>query len=56
MKLKRMAGAAAVLLLLAVCTGALAVDTGIITAEAATSGNPLIRNPTPLERLSWAAK
>ena len=33
MKLKRMAGAAAVLLLLAVCTGALAVDTGIITAE-----------------------
>ena len=28
-----MAGAAAVLLLLAVCTGALAVDTGIITAE-----------------------
>ena len=33
MKLKRMAGAAAVLLLLAVCTGALAADTGIITAE-----------------------
>ena len=33
MKLKRMAGAAAVLLLLAVCTGALAADTGIITAD-----------------------
>ena len=33
MKLKRMAGAAAVMLLLAVCTGALAADTGIITAD-----------------------